>query len=99
MNWKKHQEDLANGKTVKIRPRGNSMEPRIKSGQLVTIEPAQDRQINNGDIVFCKVKSNYYVHLVKSQQRDRFQIGNNKNKINGWISRNRIYGIVTSVDD
>lgn len=95
-------EQLNKGETVQFRPRGNSMEPRIKSGQLVTVSPTVgswstvDAKV--GDIVLCKVNGHQYVHLVKSIGSDgRCQIGNNHGKINGWASA--VYGIVTAVED
>ena len=33
-----------------------------------------------------------YLHLVKAVQGKRFQIGNNRGRINGWIGENAIYG-------
>jgi hypothetical protein len=33
-----------------------------------------------------------YLHLVKAIQRDRFQIGNNRGNINGWVSAWAIFG-------
>jgi hypothetical protein len=40
MGWASHYiEKLRNGETVKFRPRGNSMQPKIESGQLCTVEP------------------------------------------------------------
>jgi hypothetical protein len=37
--------------------------------------------------------------LVKAIQGQRFQIGNNKGRINGWITANSIYGKCVSIDD
>ena len=39
MNWEEHVEKLKKGETVSFRPKGNSMEPKISSGNLVTVEP------------------------------------------------------------
>ena len=40
MSWAtKYIEELQLGNTVQFRPRGNSMEGKISSGQLVTVEP------------------------------------------------------------
>jgi hypothetical protein len=33
-------------------------------------------------------------HLVKAIKNNRFLIGNNHGKINGWISINNIFGIL-----
>ena len=50
------------------------------------------------DIVLCKVKGRCYVHLVKCISGKRFQIGNNKGGINGWIGINSIFGKVTKIE-
>ena len=73
------------------------MKPKILSGQQVTVTP--QKSLKEGDIVFCKVKGNYYVHLIKAIKGDRFQIGNNRGRINGWIGRNQIFGKVTKVEE
>jgi SOS-response transcriptional repressor LexA len=88
---------LAGGKTVEFRPRGNSMSGKIESGQLVTIEPLGEHEIETGDIVLCKVNGTQYLHLVKACSNNRFQIGNNRGRINGWTTRRNIFGIVTKI--
>ena len=80
------------------------MQPRIESGNLVTVKPIKDySKIEKGDIVFCKVKGNHYVHLVSATQQKmggmRFQISNNKGRINGWISETKVFGKVEKVED
>ena len=45
-----------------------------------------------GDIVLCSVRGNHYLHLIKAIQGKRFQIGNNRGGINGWVGANSIYG-------
>jgi hypothetical protein len=93
MGWASHYiAKLKNGETVSFRPRGNSMSGKIESGQLCTVEPIDLEHIGVGDIVLCKVKGREYLHLVKAIQGQRFQIGNNKGRINGWISANSIFG-------
>jgi hypothetical protein len=78
MSWATHYiEKLKAGETVQFRPRGNSMRGKIESGQLVTVEPINGRKLKKGDIVLCKVNGSQYLHLIKSIQGDRFQIGNN----------------------
>ena len=84
---------LQQGETVQFRPRGNSMVGKIESGQLCTVEPVEDPSILKvGDTVLCKVNGNQYIHLIKAIQRKRFQIGNNRGRINGWITANSIFG-------
>lgn len=100
MSWATHYiEKLKAGEIVQFRPRGNSMKGKIESGQLVTVEPLNGRKLSKGDIVLCKVNGTQYLHLIKAVQGDRFQIGNNVGRINGWITANSIYGICTRVDE
>lgn len=88
---------LQAGETVKFRPRGHSMRGKIESGQLCTVEPVTG-EIEIGDIVLCKVGGKQYLHLIKAIQGDRYQIGNNRGLINGWIGRNGIFGKLVSVE-
>src|ERR1700759_3288099 len=100
MSWATHYiEKLKNGETEQFRPRGNSMKGKIDSGQLVTVEPIGKRTLEKGDIVLCKVNGTQYLHLIKAIQGERFQIGNNIGRINGWVTHNSIYGICTHVGD
>lgn len=71
------------------------MLPYIKSGQLVTVEPAA--QVEEGDIVFCRVKGVNYVHMVKRVKDGLAMICNAVGKENGWASK--IYGKVVVVED
>ena len=87
------------GETIKIRPHGNSMQGRIESGQLVTIEPVGSKILFKGDIVLCKVNGKQYLHLISAISTDsRYQISNNKNHVNGWTTINNIFGVVTNVE-
>ncbi len=91
---------LQEGETVQFRPRGDSMKGKIESGQLCTVEPISDEtELQPGDIVLCKVNGNQYLHLIKAVQGRRYQIGNNRGRINGWIGRNGIYGILVKVEN
>jgi hypothetical protein len=89
---------LKEGETVQFRPRGNSMQGKIESGQLCTVEPVDPASLEVGDIVLCKVNGREYLHLIKAIQGARIQIGNNRGRINGWISANSVYGRCTRVE-
>ena len=88
---------LQAGQTVQFRPRGHSMKGKIESGQLCTVVPAPE-ELKVGDVVLCKVNGKQYLHLIKAIQGERFQIGNNRGRINGWVSRNSIYGKCVGVE-
>jgi hypothetical protein len=88
---------LSQGETVQFRPRGASMRGRIESGQLCTVVPSKD-DLKVGDVVLCKVNGREYLHLIKAVQGERYQIGNNRGRINGWVSRNGIFGKCVRVE-
>lgn len=75
------------------------MGPKIRSGQLCTVAPVDVGELDVGDIVLCKVRGAEYLHLIKAIDGERFQIGNNRGHINGWISANAIFGKLVSVED
>ena len=100
MGWASQYIDkLLAGETVSFRPRGHSMTPKIKSGQLCTVAPVDVATLQVDDIVLCKVRGSEYLHLVKAIQDTRFQIGNNRGFINGWIGPTPIYGKLLKVED
>ena len=90
---------LRNGQTIKFRPRGNSMTGRIDNGALVTVAPINDvNLLQDGDVVLCTVHGNQYLHLIKAIKDQRFLIGNNHGRINGWCGINQIHGICIAVE-
>jgi len=98
MGWASHHiSKLQDGKTVKFRPRGHSMKGRIESGELCTVAPLTEIP-EAGDVVLCKVLGKEYLHLIKSAKGDRFQIGNNTGRINGWVGLNSIFGKLIKVE-
>lgn len=104
MSWATpHIKALETQDTVRFRPKGNSMVPLIRSGELVTVEKFDNtykawKNLKRGDIVLCKVNGKQYLHLVLSvdADMDRAQIGNNKGHVNGWTYN--IYGKVIKVE-
>lgn len=101
MGWATHYiAMLKNGETVSFRPRGNSMQGKIESGQLCTVEPIADfSSLQKGNIVLCKVNGAEYLHLIKASNGKRFQIGNNRGRINGWIGVNALFGKCIKIED
>ena len=100
MSWAtQYIKQLSEGKTVQFRPHGNSMQGRIESGQLVTVAPVMS-DITVGSILLCKVEGKQWLHLVSAIGSDgRFQISNNKGHVNGWCTRENVFGIVTNVEN
>lgn len=89
-------EKLQNGETFTTSEKGNSMIPLIYSGQEHVLAPATLDDVKEGDIVYCKVKGNFYTHLVKAKDEQKgAQIGNNRGGVNGWTRA--IFGKVIEV--
>ena len=89
-------ERLLNKETFVTSEKGNSMVPLIKSGQDHKLEPVKWEDCNVDDIVYCKVKGNFYTHLVKGKNIEKgLLIGNNKGGINGWTKN--VYGKVIEI--
>ena len=98
MSWAKYpKEALARGETVQIKPRGHSMKGKVNDGDLVTVEPCDLSTLIVGDIVLVRVHGSDYLHLIKAMDKERFQIGNNRGGINGWVGPHSIYGKATKV--
>jgi hypothetical protein len=49
--------------------------------------------------VLCRVKESEYLHIVKAISDGRFQIGNNRGLVNGWIDGSGIFGKCIRVED
>lgn len=93
MNWAtEYIKKLKEGQTIEIHPMGNSMLPLIKSGQKCKIIPSEKIELKKNDIVLCTVKNKQYLHIIQNVKGEYFQIGNNRGGINGWITKNFIYG-------
>lgn len=74
------------------------MSGKVESGQLCTVGPAEVEKLKVGDIVLCKVNGREYLHLIKAIQGPRFQIGNNRGGINGWIGPSAVFGRLLRVE-
>lgn len=104
---------LRAGETVQYRESGNSMRGLIAHRELITCEPISDyATLKPGEglrsAVLCKVRGNYYTHLVKAVRehkdedgsvRHEFLIGNNRGGTNGWTPQEKVYGRVVRVGD
>lgn len=102
MGWAAaHIEALRRGETVRFRPTGNSMTPRIRSGQLCTVEPVTLDDVRGGDVVLCRVGRAEYLHVVlavvRRQDAASAQIGNAHGRVNGWTSE--VFGRLVRVED
>ncbi|TDT98618.1 hypothetical protein EDD99_6847 [Streptomyces sp. 846.5] len=91
---------VADGATVQFRPSGSSMVPLIRSRQQVAVAPVDPSKLEAGDIVLARVSGTVYLHLISAvdRTRKRVQISNNRGRINGWTSYDRVFGICLTVD-
>ncbi|GGJ53272.1 hypothetical protein [Deinococcus roseus] len=88
-------EKLKSGQEVTFKPRGSSMVPLIHSGEEVTLTPLTDQHVlTERTIVYVQVKGSVCLHLITAISKDRYQISNNQGHVNGWVARNRIYGVL-----
>lgn len=72
------------------------MVPLIHSGQEHMLAPITLKDVEVGDIVYCKVKGNFYTHLVKAKNEQKgLLIGNNRGGVNGWTKA--VFGKVIEV--
>ena len=94
MNWKK--EKLEKGESFITSEKGNSMTPRIMSGQKHMLSPVKLEEVEIGDIVYAKVHGRFFTHLVVAKNKEKgLQIGNNHGHINGWTKS--VFGKVTEI--
>lgn len=101
MSWAdNYVKMLREGSDIQFRPSGKSMEPLIKSGQLVTMRPVRtlgDAQV--GNMVLCRVEGKFYLHLISAiDENKRLQISNNQGHVNGWTTFQNVFGVVTKVE-
>ncbi len=87
---------LAETGTHVMKVSGQSMQPKIQSGSVLTFQKTDDYQ--KGDVVFCKVGSRHIdAHLITKVAADgRFMISNNHGHDNGWTRK--IFGRVIKVN-
>ena len=89
-------EEMKKGKIGKLIGIGNSMTPILKSRQPVICVPLEETTVlKKGDIVFCKVKGNYYLHKIhgiKGKKRA-------EQKANAQIFVNTTFNIVATEDE
>ena len=88
------------------KPKGNSMTPKIHSGDEVKVIICDPLAYRVGDIVYAKVRGNFYLHLLTAIDASvgtgyfsRFQISSNHGHINGWTEAKNMFGICVQVKE
>jgi hypothetical protein len=86
---------------VTFKPHGNSMTPKINSGEQVVVKKVDLKAVRAGDAVYAKVKGSYYLHLLSAidESQNRYQISNNHGYVNGWVNAEHVYGLCVKVLD
>ncbi|HLU39829.1 MAG TPA: S24/S26 family peptidase [Planctomycetota bacterium] len=99
MSWAEHaKEALRRGETVRVRPRGHSMQPKVHDGDLVTLAPCSAKDLAVGAIVLVRVADHDFLHQITAIDGERYQIGNSRGGINGWVDRAAIYGCAIRIE-
>ena len=75
------------------------MKGKVNDGATVTLAPCEPSALRVGDVVLVRVSGSDYLHLVKAIDGSRFQIGNNRGGINGWVGPTAIYGVATKIEN
>jgi hypothetical protein len=87
-------KELQSNKNVIINPRGHSMSPLVKDNATVELSPSSEYNVE--DVVLVKVSGRVYLHKISavkgSDKKMQYQISNNKGHVNGWVSKNSIFG-------
>lgn len=101
MSWAVHAKAaLRAGQNVTINPRGNSMTPRVVSGATVDLIPVVEATpVAAGDVVLAHVRGRDFLHLVKAIRGNQYQIANNHGHVNGWVTKNAIYGLAVRIQN
>jgi hypothetical protein len=92
-------ETLRQGAYTRIQARGDAMTGKVNDGDMVTLEACDPRKLILGDIVLVKVKGTVYLHKITAinAKEHRFQIGNTRGEIKGWVGESAIYGKATRI--
>jgi len=102
MGWATYYiEKLKMGEIVQFRPRGNSMIGKVDSGQLVTVEPITEQQLQKGDIVLCKVNGHQYMKSNFGEYMDFWDLtdAETQSVLNGLTIATTIDGDIVVVID
>jgi len=76
------------------------MDPIIKSGQRVKVEPIDQGCLEVGDVVMVEVNGSSMLHMVSAidEAGRRVEIAGSNGEVNGWTSFECVYAICTRID-
>jgi phage repressor protein C with HTH and peptisase S24 domain len=92
-------EEIEKNGEGKMKVLGNSMQPRIESGSVLTYRKQETYEVN--DVVLSKVKGRWIdAHKIwKIDTNKGYLIGNNKGYENGWTRKVFARAIDATIND
>lgn len=90
-------KELSLGRPVQKIGKGNSMNPYIKEGDIIQLEPYTNQQLNKGTIVLVRIGNKFLTHQIIDIKDNMYLIGNGSGKEDGLVKADAIYGIVTNI--
>jgi signal peptidase I len=95
---------LKRGKSVRFRAHGESMQPLLRNGDYLLVQPVEAKRLRIGDVVLSNSQMEHIVaHRVIGRQLDRkgyaFLLkGDQAAQPDGWIPQDQVYGRVTEIE-
>jgi signal peptidase I len=95
---------LCLGKSLRFRAQGYSMRPLLRSGDILTVEPANRCRISLGDVILCSIQpERIVVHRVVGRLanggRLRYLVqGDQVARPDGIIPPEQVYGRVSTIE-
>jgi signal peptidase I len=95
---------LQRGKSLRFRAHGTSMQPLLRDGDHLQVQPVEAERIRIGDVVLCSSQADRIVaHRVLRRLAGpdgyRFLVqGDQVILPDGWIPKSQVYGRVTMIE-
>jgi signal peptidase I len=95
---------LQQGKSLRFRAHGARMQPLVRDGDCLLVQPVEAGQVRVGDVVLCSSQADHVVvHRVLRRQPGpqgyAFLVqGDQVAQPDGWIPQARVYGRVTALE-
>ena len=95
---------LQHGKSLRFRARGASMQPLVRDGDCLLVQPVEAGRVRVGDVVLCSSQADHVVvHRVLRRQPGLegyvFLVqGDQVAQPDGWIPQAQVYGRVTALE-
>jgi signal peptidase I len=93
------------GKTLRFQARGSSMQPLVRDGDVLLVQPAGSRQVRVGDVILCSshAEQRVIVHRVVRKRLTpdgmRYWVqGDQVSRPDGLMSDEQIFGQLIAID-